>query len=51
MRLYNYQKINNIGDISYLRELGVTNFRIDLLDETLEDIELILKQLKEKNVL
>ena len=51
MRLYNYQKINNIGDISYLRELGVTNFRIDLLDETLEDIESILKQLKEKNVL
>ncbi len=45
MRVFDYQNIDYINDITYLKNSGVTNFRIDLLDETKEEIIYILDKL------
>lgn len=46
MRVFDYENIDMLSDISYLRKMGVTNFRIDLLDEGEKDIENLLDKLK-----
>lgn len=42
MRVIDSLEVNKLEDISYLKSIGVTNFRIDLLDENEDDIEDIL---------
>lgn len=44
MRVFDCNKVDMISDIGYLKEIGVSNFRIDLLDESVEDIENLLKR-------
>ena len=39
-----YKNIDMLNNIEYLKELGATNFRIDLLDETEEEIDKILSK-------
>lgn len=43
--LLHYKNINLIDNISKYQKLGITNFRIDLFDETEKDINKILKKL------
>lgn len=45
-KLMDYQEINYIDKIPKLKELGITNFRIDLLDEEPNEIEQILTNIK-----
>ena len=45
MRVFDYKNIDLISEIDYLKECGVTNFRIDLLDEDDSDIKYILDKL------
>ena len=40
-----YKNIDMLDDIDYLKSLGVTNFRIDLLDESKEMVDEILHEL------
>lgn len=42
--ILHYKNIDMLNNIEYLKELGVTNFRIDLLDETEEEIDKILSK-------
>ena len=42
--IMHYKNIDMLNNIEYLKELGVTNFRIDLLDETEEEIDKILSK-------
>lgn len=42
--IMHYKNINMLNNIEYLKELGVTNFRIDFLDETEEEIDKILSK-------
>ena len=46
IRVLDYQNVDFIGDIEYLKNIGVTNFRIDLLDETENEIDEILRKIK-----
>lgn len=39
---------NNIDRINYYYDLGIRNFRIELLDETIEDINIIIENLDKK---
>jgi len=43
MRVLDYQNINLLNQIDYLKSIGVTNFRIDLLNETEKEIKEILE--------
>ena len=43
--LMNYKNINLIKNIKKYQELNINNFRIDLLNETKEEIENILKEI------
>lgn len=43
--ILNYKNINKIRNIEEYKNIGITNFRIDLYDETKEDIIKILKEL------
>ena len=45
MRVFDYKNIDLISEIDYFKECGVTNFRIDLLDEEDSDIKCILERL------
>ena len=45
MRVFDYKNIDLISEIDYFKECGVTNFRIDLLDEEDSDIKCILEKL------
>ena len=40
--IMHYKNIDLIDDIEYLKSIGVTNFRIDLLDEDIQSIDNIL---------
>ena len=51
IRIMDYQNIDKISDINELKNIGVTNFRIDLLEETNEDISIILNTLKNEGLL
>lgn len=46
VRVMDYQNVNKLSEIDDLKRIGVTNFRIDLLDETKDDLYVILKALK-----
>lgn len=37
-RVFDYLTLDRFSDIDYLKSIGVTNFRIDLLDETIEEL-------------
>lgn len=45
-KLLHSKNIDNIDKIEYYKQLGITNFRIDLFDEEAKDIEKILNRLK-----
>ena len=45
VRVIDSQNIDKISDISYLKSIGVTNFRIDLLDESYDEVISILDKL------
>ncbi|MBY6953201.1 DUF3656 domain-containing U32 family peptidase [Clostridium botulinum] len=47
--IYNNSDINLIGNIEELRTFGINSFRLDFLEENYEEIEYILKSLKEEN--
>ena len=49
LRLLSNEKINNLKKIKEYQKTGITNFRIDLNDETENDLENILKELKRTN--
>ena len=40
-----YQNINYLDKIEYLKSIGITNFRLDLLEETPKEIENLLKKI------
>lgn len=44
-RVFDYQNINHLDNIEKLKEIGITSFRIDLLDETEDEITEILTKL------
>ncbi|OPD20024.1 peptidase U32 [Clostridium botulinum] len=46
--IYNNSDINLIGNIEELRTFGINSFRLDFLEENCEEIEYILKSLKEE---
>lgn len=46
--IYNNSDINLIGNIEELRTFGINSFRLDFLAENYEEIEYILKSLKEE---
>ncbi|EJP6473284.1 U32 family peptidase [Clostridium botulinum] len=46
--IYNNSDINLIGNIEEIEMLGINSFRLDFLEESYEEIEYILKSLKEK---
>lgn len=48
IRVMDYQNIDKIDDIKYLKSIGVTNFRIDLLDETKEQVNNILIKIEKE---
>ena len=45
-KLMDYQEINYIDKIPKLKELGITNFRVDLLDEEPNEVKQILTNIK-----
>ena len=45
-KVMDYQEINKIDKIPQLKELGITNFRVDLLDEDQNEIKEILTKIK-----
>ena len=45
MRIFDYKCVDLLDDISILKGFGVSNFRVDLLDEKDSDIEYILRRL------
>lgn len=45
-KLMDYQEINYIDKIPKLKEIGITNFRVDLLDEEPNEIKQILTNIK-----
>ena len=45
VRVMDYTNVDKISDISYLKSIGVTNFRIDLLDESYDEVISILDKL------
>ena len=45
-KLMDYQEINYIDKIPKLKELGITNFRVDLLDEEPNELKQILTNIK-----
>lgn len=51
VRVMDYQNIDKLDEIKYLKSIGVTNFRIDLLDESKEDIQFIINRLIKEEVL
>lgn len=46
--IMHYKNINLLDEVSYLKSLGINNFRIDLLDETNDEIDNILNMIKDK---
>ena len=44
MRIFDYSVVDKFSDIGYLKSIGVTNFRIDLLDESIEEISTLLEK-------
>ncbi len=46
--IYNNSDINLIGNIEEIEMLGINSFRLDFLEESYEEIQYILKSLKEK---
>lgn len=44
-RIMDYQNINYLDKIEYLKSIGITNFRLDLLEETPKEIENLLKKI------
>ena len=51
VRVMDYQNIDKLDEIKYLKSIGVTNFRIDLLDESKKDIQFIINRLIKEEVL
>lgn len=51
IRVMDSQNIDKISDIKYLKSIGVTNFRIDLLDETAEEVRSIINKLIKEETL
>lgn len=45
IRIMDYKNINYLDQIENLKKIGITNFRIDLLEENPKEIENILKKL------
>ena len=43
-RIFDYSVVDKFSDIGYLKSIGVTNFRIDLLDESIEEISKLLEK-------
>lgn len=46
MKILNYENINNIDKINDLKNIGITNFKIILDNESIEDVKLIIDSLK-----
>ena len=46
--IMHYKNTDKIEEIDKYKELGIYNYRIDLLDETSEEIEKIVKSIREK---
>lgn len=44
MRVFDCSVIDKFSEIEYLKSIGVTNFRIDLLDESIEEISILLEK-------
>lgn len=47
MRVLDFDNVDLISDMDYLKSIGVTNFRIDLLDENENEINEILRKIKQ----
>ena len=43
-RIFDYSVVDKFSDMGYLKSIGVTNFRIDLLDESIEEISKLLEK-------
>lgn len=43
-----YKNINRINDIERYKKLGIYNYRVDLLDETIEELEGIIAEIRKK---
>ena len=46
VKLLHSKNIDLIDNIGFYKRLGITNFRIDLYDEDIEQIDIILKRMK-----
>ena len=44
-RIMDYEIVDKINDINYLKSIGVTNYRIDLLEENEDEIDNILSKI------
>ena len=44
--ILNCNKTDLINDISKLKEIGITNYRIELLDETYEEVKELIERVK-----
>ncbi len=44
-KIFNHKKVDLIDRINYLKQIGITNYKIDLLDENKEDIKKIIKRI------
>ena len=45
VRVMDYQNVDKISDIAYFKSIGVTNYRIDLLDESYDYVIVLLDRL------
>ena len=45
--IMNYKPINIIEDISYYKSIGIKSYRLELLDETSKEVEILLKKVEE----
>ena len=43
-RIFDFSVVDKFSDIGYLKSIGVTNFRIDLLDESIKEISKLLEK-------
>ena len=41
-----FKNICNIDNISYYKEVGITNYRLDFLDEDYDSVDKIIKYVK-----
>ena len=48
MRIYDFENVDFLDKVDYLKSIGITNFRIDLLDEDVKEIKTILEKLNKE---